>query len=113
MPISLAAKDAMLRSSFAGQLWLGLTTMSGREETDDHYQRQPVTLDADGVTDTLLSVEELRFPPYANASVVRGWVLYGPSGQELGRDMLESPKRMAPGERLMFEPRMIIVRLED
>ena len=111
MGLSLETKDAMLRSQFGGQCWIGLLTEGGEEETDVNYVRQSVTLDAEGLADELANVEELRFPPYAGRSVVTGWIVFGAAG-ERGRQMLEEAREMRPRDRLTFDPGDLVVRLD-
>ena len=77
MALTIEEKDAILRLRFAGPLWLGLLVAGGTEEDDSYYQRQPLLLGADGLTDRMANVEEVRFPPYAARSVLTGWVIFG------------------------------------
>lgn len=109
MPLTLETKDEMLRAAFGGLNWLGLLREDGSEETDANYHREMITLDAEGLSDRLANVEEIRFPPYANDSTVAGWIIYGNDGNERGRETLEVVKRMEPRERLLFEPGDIVV----
>ena len=117
MGIPRALLDEMLRSKFAGTHYLGLIAAGGREIDQDNYQREAVTMDAEGTAPAAVyNMAEVRFHPVAAPVVVTGWFLVTATGEELVRKDLAASKRFAVGDRPFFEPgalRVEILERED
>jgi len=84
MGLSLETKDAMLRSQFGGQCWIGLLTEGGEEESDANYVRQAVTLDAEGLAGSA-TPDEAR----AKITAIRAEMAKLPEGHPRTKDMID------------------------